>query len=419
VPSQWTISQIGARQHYGIPRGFQQAGTLRSLYTDSWCRFGHTLLARGTPSMRALAGRRQSGIPNQKVTAFTLRTAIDYYRHQKKTWTLADEYHDYLRVGHWFSKAVAADLARHTFDPASDVFFGFNTACLETMQVMNDRRVLSICDQIDPGLVEEEMVAAEAEKWPGWQRQPGRIPGAYWARMRAEWAAASLVLVNSGWSKRALERQGVPAEKMFVVPVAYEARQTRPPVKANLSGPFTVLWIGTVNLRKGIQYLIDAARRLTSNPAIRFVVAGPMAISDDAVASAPANLRFVGRVTRDQTERMYRDADLFVIPTVSDGFAITQVEAMAQALPVVTTPNCGDVVTAGVDGLIVPACDGVALAAAIESLEADRPRVRQMSYQAIEKSKQFGLARQTDLIEQAVATFRAGRLRSETKPRLD
>jgi glycosyltransferase involved in cell wall biosynthesis len=407
VTSNWIISQIGARQHYGIPRSFQQNQTLRVLYTDSWCRLGHRLLARGTPPMRAYAGRYHPDIPNSKVRSFTVRTAVDYYRHRKSVWTLVDEYQDYLRVGRWFSEAVARDLAGMAFDPAVDAFFGFNTGCLETMELLNERGVPTICDQIDPGAVEEEMVAAEAEKWPGWQRQPGRIPGAYWDRMRAEWAAASLVLVNSDWSKRALVRQGVPAGKMFVVPVAYEARQTQPPVKANLSGTFTVLWIGTVNLRKGIQYLIDAAKRLTSNTRIRFVVAGPVAISDQAVASAPSNVRFVGRVTRDQTERMYRDADVFVIPTVSDGFAITQVEAMAQGLPVITTPNCGDVVTPGIDGLIVPACDGAALAAAIESLEADRPRVREMSGRAVDKSRQFSLSRQTELIEDAVSKHRA------------
>jgi glycosyltransferase involved in cell wall biosynthesis len=99
---------------------------------------------------------------------------------------------------------------------------------------------------------------------------------------------------------------------------------------------------------------------------------------------------------------------VFVLPTVSDGFAITQVEAMAQALPVITTPNCGEVVTPGIDGLIVPPFDGEALAAAISKLDQDRPLLKEMSYRALDKSAHFYLPRQAQLVEEAVLNYRAG-----------
>jgi hypothetical protein len=405
----WIISQIGARQHYGVPRGFVQSGNLRLMYTDAWCRFGHPLLLKGTARMRAFAGRYHPGLPPEKVRAFTTRAIIDRNIHPPRTDSIQEGYKNWLRVGRWYSAAVGKDLAGQNLDPARDVFFGFNTACLETFAVLNDRGVTTICDQIDPGEVEEQIVADEDAKWPGWQKRPGRIPGVYWERMRAEWAAASMILVNSEWSKQALIRQGVSAGKMFIVPVAYEPENRQPVVRDRNDGVFNVLWIGSVNLRKGIQYLIEAARLLQSNRRIRITVAGPVLISNMAVNSAPPNMEFIGRVTRDQTERMYRGADVFVIPTVSDGFAITQVEAMAQGLPVITTPNCGDVVTHGIDGLIVPACDPGALADAIGSLEADRQRVREMSVRALEKSGQYRLSRQTQMMEEAVANHRAGR----------
>jgi glycosyltransferase involved in cell wall biosynthesis len=406
----WIVSQIGARQHYGIPRGFVDNGNLRVMYTDAWCRFGHPLLLRGTARMRAFAGRYHPGMPPGKVRAFTTRAIIDRNLHPPRTHSIDEGYKNWLRVGRWYSAAVAKDLARQNLDPACDVFFGFNTACLETFAVLNDRGVPTICDQIDPGEVEEQMVAAEDAKWPGWQKRPGRIPAVYWERMRAEWDAASMILVNSEWSKQALVRQGVPPAKMFIVPVAYQPDPVPPaPARRVDDGIFNVLWIGAVNLRKGIPYLVEAAKLLQSNPRIRFTVAGPILISEMALKSAPPNMEFIGRVTRDQTGRMYRDADVFVLPTVSDGFAITQVEAMAQGLPVITTPNCGRVVTHGVDGLVVPACDPVALADAIGSLEADRPRVRGMSAKALDKSRQFRLSRQAELMEAAVHNYRAGR----------
>ena len=313
-------------------------------------------------------------------------------------------YGEYLRFGKSFAKWVTRDLAKQQFNPAVDAFFGFNTGCLETLQLMRERGVLTIVDQIDPARIEEELVAEEIRKWPGWQEAPGRIPAAYFDRLSAEWDAASLVVVNSEWAKAALIRQGVPSGKLLTVPVAYEvsdAMVAKPAGKPVKSGPLTVLWIGTVNLRKGIQYLIGAAR-LLERTSIRFVVAGPLDISREAVASAPGNVSFLGRLTRDQTGEYYRRADIFVLPTISDGFAITQVEAMARGLPVITTRNCGQVVTQGIDGLLVDAGDETGLAEAIARLDADRELLHEMSRQASVKARTFHLPRQASQIENAM-----------------
>ncbi len=414
----WIVSQIGARQHYGVPRGFLYKDDLRLLYTEAWCNWGRSLLLRGNRQMRAFAGRCHPDIPRRKVVAFNFHAIVAQLRNRNGSVTTEEAHAEYLRVGRWFASSVARDLSKRHLDPGKDVFFGFNTGCLETFQMLSSRGIPTICDQIDPAKVEEEMVYEETLKWPGWQKAAGRIPEIYWQRMRDEWAAASMILVNSDYSKRALIRQGVPAEKMFVVPVAYEAERTHIPARRNLTDPITVLWIGTVNLRKGIQYLIEAAKLLVDNRNIKIVIAGPLAISDDAVKSAPANMTFLGRITRDQTEEMYRRADLFVLPTVSDGFAITQVEAMAQALPVITTPNCGEVVTDGVDGIIVPVGDSKAIAEAITRLESDRKLLREMSYRALDKSAHFYLPRQAQLVEEAVSNFRAGRRWDQSQYRI-
>jgi len=418
MKTRWIVSQIGARQHYGLPRGFVYNGELRALYTELWCRWGASTLRKGNKAMRALAGRFHPDVPNSKVVSFTISTLWDALLNRKRERTMEEQYLEYLRLGRRFASAVTAHLRGQNFDAEQDVFLGFNTGCLETFELMRERGIVTICDQIDPARVEEELVLEETQRWPGWQKQPGQIPQAYWQHMSAEWAAASMVLVNSEFSRQALIKQGVPAEKMFVVPVAYEAEKAHLPARRNVDGPLTVLWIGTVNLRKGIQYLIEAAKLLKDNPRIRIVVAGPVAISQSAVASAPSNVQFVGRITRDQTDEWYRKADVFVLPTISDGFAVTQVEAMAQAMPVIATPNCGTVVTHGVDGLIVPIRDPVALADAISTLDSDRKLLHQMSYKALDASTHFYLPRQAQLLEEAVGNFRAGRPIGESQYKL-
>jgi glycosyltransferase involved in cell wall biosynthesis len=396
----WTVSQIGARQHYALPRGFIYKSQLRQFYTDAWCRRGARLLTKHGPrGVRAFGTRWHPHIASRKVTAFTA-SALMTSNLMPPAGVGTDELFDfYLRQGKWFAERVARHFGRQRIDPEQDHFFGFDSTSLETLDMLRDRGVFTVLDQIDPGRTEEEIVFEEAAKWPGWQQAPGRIPNAYFERLGREWEVAELILVNSDWSRLALMRQGVPAEKICIVPMAYEPKLVYVRPKTPAAGPLNVLWLGKVNLRKGIPYLIEAARQLSE---MRFTVAGPLEISTEAVASAPANVEFLGRITRDRTAEIYGAADVFVLPTMSDGFAITQLEAMGHGLPVVATPNCGKVVTDGVDGVIVPAGDANALAKALVSLDADRDLMREMSRQAIAKVGSFRLPNQADQIEAEV-----------------
>jgi len=273
---------------------------------------------------------------------------------------------------------------------------------------MKARGGKAIICQMDPARYEVDLVKAEERRWPGWARHSVEVPEDYYHRREAEWAVADLVMVNSEWSKQALMKQGVEESKLVVVPLAYEVGEVESKkwkVKSgktlfntstsqpfNEQNPLRILFLGQVILRKGIQYLIESARLLEKEP-IHFDIVGSIGISDAAVASAPANMTFHGPVSRDRTEEFYRSADLFVLPTLSDGFALTQLEAMAHGLPVIATPNCGEVVSDGKEGLIVPASDANALAEAFQLLLQDSETLQAMSEATGAKLEQFSLAR--------------------------
>jgi glycosyltransferase involved in cell wall biosynthesis len=302
---------------------------------------------------------------------------------------------------------------------------------------------------MDPARYEVDLVKEEEKRWPGWAKRSVEVPEAYYRRREEEWVVADLVMVNSEWTKAALIRQGVSDDKIVVVPLAYEAgdrgRNLLQRMRSNgqaskletgrngceetagsatlkgknfdsefsihdsginsglrsqVSGfspkrPLRVLFLGQVILRKGIQYLIEAAM-LLKNEAIHFDIVGSIGISDQAVSSAPSNMTFHGPVSRDRTDEFYRSVDLFVLPTLSDGFALTQLEAMAHGLPVIATPNCGEVVTDGVDGLIVPGSDSNALAEAFQLLIQDPEKLRSMSAATGAKVEQFSLSKLAD-----------------------
>ena len=250
----------------------------------------------------------------------------------------------------------------------------------------------TVVSQIDPARVEDALVAQEAEKWPEWETRPGAVPQSYWNRLEEEWSCADAVLVNSEWSKAALVEQGVASEKLFTVPLAFEPQVFCEPSLGRARGPLRVLFLGQVNLRKGFPYLVEAARLLKST-AIVIDVVGPTSIASPILRGLPDNIRFHGPVDRRAASGWYNQADVFVLPTISDGFALTQLEAMAHGVPVITTERCGDVVDHGVDGWRLAAADASAIADLLDSPATHPETLVDMSHSAQMKSQQFTLAR--------------------------
>jgi len=243
-------------------------------------------------------------------------------------------------------------------------------------------------DQIDPARTEERIVMEEQRRHPKLARSLGPIPEAYFRRMEEEWAEANVVLVNSQWSKMALIEQGVPGAKIEIIPIPFEPIEA--PLRKRSRGVLRVLWLGTLNLRKGLPYAIEAARLLASAP-VQFTFAGPLEVSDSAL-ELPANARYIGQVPRTLAKGMYSAQDVFLLPTLSDGFALTQVEAISHGLPVIATPCCGQVVEHGVSGFIVPPRDSRSIAEALEEL-LEPGRLEAMSAAAVARASAFSPSR--------------------------
>jgi glycosyltransferase involved in cell wall biosynthesis len=459
----WICSQIGAREHYAIPLALHKAGRLATLYTDFWA--GRALrrtqeMAGGRwklGALRALAGRyhpeldasRERKVSGQwsvvsgrsaLVQSWNLRSLWweGILRRKQKSGNQKAEiggqgkevrgqrsevrgpYHGFVEVGRRFAERVREDLKRRNDLGLDTIFFGYDTGSLETMEWCRERGIKCVLNQMDPNRVEVDLVRSEAMQWPGWALEDIKVPEAYFARREREWALADRVVVNSEFSRQALLRQGVPSEKLAVVPLCFEreelgdrrwemgdgkaeSRDQKLEVGSQKSEPLTlnsqlsteplrVLFLGQVILRKGIQYLLAAARKLEREN-IHFDVVGSVGISREAVATAPDNVTFHGRTGRDQTTDWYRKSHVFVLPTLSDGFAITQLEAMAHGLPVITTPCCGEVVSEGMDGFIVPPRNPDALVMALQRYLSEPGLLQAQRRAALEKSKQFTLGR--------------------------
>lgn len=150
------------------------------------------------------------------------------------------------------------------------------------------------------------------------------------------------------------------------------------------TGP-TVLFVGRLEPRKGLAYLVRAFLRLKpAFPGLRLLVVGrdDKRQQERAMAVVPARLRpdlvFVGAVPQADLPSYYASADVFCAPSLGgESFGIVLAEAMAVGLPVVCSDIGGyrDVVRDGSEGLLVPPRDPEALATALGGL-LDNPARR-------------------------------------------
>jgi glycosyltransferase involved in cell wall biosynthesis len=170
--------------------------------------------------------------------------------------------------------------------------------------------------------------------------------------------------------------EGVAAEKIRVVPVAFESQNhafnRTYPAAFDFERPLRVLFLGQINLRKGVAQLSEAIRLLSGEP-IEFRFVGPLQVN------LPENVKWFGVASRRDVARYYRDADVFILPTLSDGFGLTQLEAQSWKLPVIASRFCGDVVRHGHNGLVLEEVSGPAIAEALQQLLRAPERLQAMS----------------------------------------
>jgi glycosyltransferase involved in cell wall biosynthesis len=382
---------VGAREHYAVPRLFHKLGKLERFYTDAWFPRGVLGAHRLGRSFARLASRFHPELRSAPVRSFGLRMIP----HETRFRLFGSKGYDancrfWVEQGKLFGRLVCGDLARRTLDPSLHMYFGFTSTGLETYRWLRERGVQSVHDEVGAAGTYERLLKEEIVRFPGWEQNPPSTPDFFLERSREEWNSASAVLVNSEFSRRALIEQGAPADRMVVVPLAYQP-SGEVPDRSDRTGPLRVLFLGRASLMKGIPDFLAAARLVSSRA--QFRVVGPMHVAQSVRESAPSNVEWTGAVSRGETAEHYRWADVFVFPTICDGFGMTQIEAMAFGLPVISTTNCGDVVTDGVDGFRVPIRSPEAIADRLNTFADDRSLRVRMSEAAARRSTAFSLER--------------------------
>lgn len=222
-------------------------------------------------------------------------------------------------------------------------------------------------------------------------------------RHAPEFEAAERVLVGSQYAADTFRAAGFDASRLAVIPYGVDTALFAPGASAPRRG-FRVLYVGRLTVLKGLEQLLDAFSTSAEPDWILRLVGNPKP-DTPPLRVRRGRLEHVRNVPRIALPAIYRDADVFVLPTLGEGLGLVALEAMACGLPVVVTPSGpGEVVRDGVDGFVVPPGDTATLGECLRVLAGSPDLRARMGAAARERSLEFDWSSYARRVVELIAT---------------
>jgi glycosyltransferase involved in cell wall biosynthesis len=346
------VSTIGRFHSFDLARQMQRFDSL-------------TCIVSGYPRFKL----RETGVDPARIRCFPwlqtpymalIRSRL-FRRHLARAWE---------RQAHlWHDRHVAAKL------PDCDLVTALSGCGLRTGRAAVSRGVVYVCDRGSSHIQTQDRLLREEHARLGlpW----GGVAPWVIAAQLAEYELADAITVPSSFVRDSFIAEGVTPDKLILAPYGVE------PAAFRRVGPcdpeFRVLFVGQLAVRKGLHTLLQAMAVARLPRARLVLVGGAQEHTDLLLKRFPlARLECLGHLPRSGVIAEMSRASVLVLPSVEEGLALVQAQAMACGCPVIATPHTGaaDLFSDGVEGFIVPIRDPLTLADRLERLYHD-PELRE------------------------------------------
>jgi len=199
-----------------------------------------------------------------------------------------------------------------------------------------------------------------------------------------ELALADVIFVASSFTKKTLEEYSGNLPEIKVIPYGFPEVKQKKEYQSLANRKLKVLFIGGLSQRKGLSYLFDAVEGIQNK--VELTIVGHKAVANcDVLNLSLEKHKWIPSLPHDQVLACMREHDVFVFPSLFEGFGLVITEAMSQGVPVITTDRTAgpDIIKNGEDGWIVPAGSSVAIKEIFTKI-LEKPEI----------VEQFGLAAQ-------------------------
>lgn len=254
--------------------------------------------------------------------------------------------------------------------PDCQVLWAMSSSGLAAGRAAHARNIAYVCDRGSTHIVKQDLLLRAEHEALGLPY--AGIDPRLMEKEQAEYAEADAITVPSGFARGSFVEMGIPAAKLHCIPYGVDLGAFRPCAPRDPS--FRVLFVGALSLRKGLPYLLQGFARAHLVGAT-LVLVGPDVAETDAILArypVPAVER-IGPVPRARVAAEMSRASVLVLPSIEEGLALVQAQAMACGCPVIATPNTGaaDLFDDGAEGFIVPPRDPQAIADRLGWLRAE------------------------------------------------
>lgn len=270
--------------------------------------------------------------------------------------------------------------------PDSDILTALSGWALHSCRAAKRRGIVTIVSRGSTHIVRQREILEEEYSETGIQ---GLLPDDYTIEKELqEYAEADYILIPSSFVKKSFIEKGVPEGKLLQVPYGVSLEHFRPvPKRDNI---FRVMHIGCT-VQKGTHYLIEAMAELDLKNAELLLIGSPNRQLQALLEKYEGDYNLVSHIPHLELYKVYSQSSAYVLPSIQEGLAVVQAEAMACGVPVICSTHTGgeDVIRDGVDGFVVPARDVTALKEKILYLYEHEEERRAMGQSALKRAQEF------------------------------
>ena len=304
-----------------------------------------------------------------------------------------------LHAGHYISSRfnhltnLNLDKASYTSARESDAFIFYRTEGYTTTGRLKKEKVPTVCimEEVNSHVDNQYSIMQEEYQLLGRGKHPEKIPD-HTMRLKA-YEISDYILCPSEFVKQSFIDKGFSPERLLKVNFGFSPTTTAPTAPIiNMKESFRVLYVGQLHFRKGLRYAIAAFKQL-QHPKKEFVIVGPKSgITGLEKIKIPKEVVFTGTLKGEELNEQYRKASVFILPSLEEGLALVQLEALSFGVPILITTNTGgnDIIKDRVHGFIVPPADASALAEKLQEMADNKDLLKKMSMHALQAAQCYG-----------------------------
>ena len=286
--------------------------------------------------------------------------------------------------------------------------YAYEDGAVESFRAANARGFKRIYDlPIAYWETSQRLLREEAERYPDWEPTLGATRDSHekLSRKTQELELAQLVICPSKFVLESLPAEMRAEKKCVIAPFGSPIVDLTRQAKKNL-GRLRVLFAGALTQRKGLADLFEAMKLVDSNQ-IELVVMGSLLRPLSWYRERFGGFVYEPPRPHGEVLRLMQSCDVFVLPSIVEGRALVQQEAMACGLPVIATRNAGadDVIVDGATGFLVPIRSPETIAEKINWCATNRPLVNGMGIAARKRAAEFTWRAYGESIVAAVRTL--------------